>query len=471
MKKIIFLVFDDSIKILEIKKVFKTIKIYNTHKIYLSNNESDNILELGNIIEKYNLKKCKIDIIFSSDSILTRIIETPKVAKDVLEKYINNNIEEYFALNIDSFYYDYKIIKEKKSDGNNVYSVLIAAIPKEIVNRIINIITGNYLTINIIDIYPNCLSQILSNPKKSIALLDSEENKSNFIIIDKEEIFVYTIINTDYSTEIGLKELIESINYFLNFYASRNYGAKIDEFYFFGEYCENARVNEYIRNNIDVIRIANTSNLQLPIQYVNEITPNTNISIIGLLNKKRKFLKKDLNFNTTKKNNTFNTFSISIIVIIIVSLIFSSLFIYYKLSLINNLKTKYNTTQLEEEIKELEYFQDKLEKLKKDKELYDTKIDIINDIYTDVIDYNLIMETLYTGLPKDITINQIEIDKKNVKLTLNINNSTLEVADVTIALNNMGLFKHIEVKDVVLDDNVSSFTGELEISDEGENNG
>ena len=57
----------------------------------------------------------------------------------------------------------------------------------------------------------------------------------------------------------------------------------------------------------------------------------------------------------------------------------------------------------------------------------------------------------------------MSIEREKTSVTLNINNSTLDVARAVIAINNTKLFETFDISQVKLDDTVNSITLDLKI--------
>ena len=59
----------------------------------------------------------------------------------------------------------------------------------------------------------------------------------------------------------------------------------------------------------------------------------------------------------------------------------------------------------------------------------------------------------------------MDIQREKTSVTLNIDNSTLDVARAVIAINNTKLFETIDISEVKLDDTVKSITLDLLLKD------
>jgi len=73
----------------------------------------------------------------------------------------------------------------------------------------------------------------------------------------------------------------------------------------------------------------------------------------------------------------------------------------------------------------------------------------------------LVIDGLKSGLPENITVKFLYIQKEIINITLNINNNTLDAARAVIAINNTNLFENVDISEVRLDDMVNSISLDL----------
>lgn len=182
------------------------------------------------------------------------------------------------------------------------------------------------------------------------------------------------------------------------------------------------------------------------------------IPVKNVYNKKIDFIDK-LYRKKKAKISANRIIIIEAIICILITLITAvGVFIYSKISL-----PKYDTAALNLQIAALSDVQKNIDKLEQEKKEYEEKANNMEKINNHEFDYIGILDILRQGLPKEVSIKNIAMDKNNVNVTFNINNSTLDGARVIVALNKMNVFEPVELPQIELDDNVKEITLNLKI--------
>lgn len=453
MINLIFNVHENYIEICEVSKIFNVVKIRKVIKFTPSSDMEKNSIELKKLLLENQITTEKIDVILSFDSIVTRQIEIPVMKEKDLKNFINNNISEYFTVNTGDFYFDYKTYEIVGEQKKKILSVLLVAVPKEKLYNIKILLKLNKFIVNKVRIYPECLvSYYKKSKKQSIAILDVDNDKSSITITNKGKIFVYSTLFIDVSEVDSHSELIDNFTYFLNFYSTRNFGNKVDNIYVVGEKSEDPELIKTLNENVDIDIIYEKKN-----NYV---------EILGNFMEAKAIYNKSIDFkealNDTLKNKQENKgFTLAIIGIFLIVAIGMSGYYYKEIYL-----KEYNnvpSTALLTELKKYSGVEEKIAALSNEKQNYQKKIDVINEIKNDEFDYLLIMDGLKSGLPENITVNFLYIQKEIINITLNINNNTLDVARAVIAINNINLFETVDISEVRLDDTVNSISLDLKL--------
>lgn len=263
MSKLVFSMNDKKIKIYFVNKFLKKINMPDQREFtYYLNSEPQNYKLIDNevnvkgikfIVNKFHIRNKKVQLILSLEEIMTRVIEIPKLKKVNLDKYIYNNISEYFTVNTDEFVFDYKVIGSKLNGKKLKFVVLLAALPKEKINEINNFVERCGFQVERITIYPDLITNVFNNVNKKYMVLDVDDSKTNITIIDNGEIFLYSVLSTYVNVEdnTGIDEILENVTYFLNFYSSRHFGESIDSIYIIGELSKNKKLYDIIVENTE----------------------------------------------------------------------------------------------------------------------------------------------------------------------------------------------------------------------------
>jgi len=455
MSNLIFNVHENYIEIAQVNKILNSIKIKKVIDFTPGSDDEENSIKLTRLLRKNKITSKKVDVILSIDSIVTRQIEVPAMKKKDLENFINNNIGDYFTVNTEDFYFDYKIEEIRKEDEKKIYSVLLVAVPKEKLYKIKILLKLNKLSINKVKIYPECLiSYYRKDKRQSIAVLDVGNDKSTITITNKGKIFIYSILVLDMSDSDSDSciELTDNLTYFLNFYSTRNFGNKVDKVYVVGEKSDDVELIKTLNENVDIDIIYEKRN-----DYV-EILGSC-VKVININNKSIDF-KEDLD-DKLKEEGQDKGFILIIVSIVILAGVGMGAYCYTEVYSKNN--NDVISSNLLSEISKYSYVEKELNDLNIEKQNYQTKVEIIKEIKNDEFNYVSIIDGIKSGLPKNITVKSMDIQKEKFNITLNINNNTLDVARAVIAINNTKLFETVDISEVKLDDTVKSISLDLKL--------
>ena len=446
-------------KIKKITKIYEENKFISGGKPYA---DEYNLNKIKIIREKLKIKNKNVKVILNWENIITRIIETPPMSKKEVGSFVENNIKDYFSVDMDEYLYDYEVISSSKNDK---MAVMLAVVPRTNVEEILDFIKYCGLIPESIEIYPDCVSNLfLDEDYYSIAVIDANVEKTTLTILDKGKIFLYSNILNEAESE-SFSDLMGSLDYFFNFYSTRHFGNKIDKIYILGEFYTNSKLCELISTQTSIETKTGLYVQKPKLMKENGVDENIYPDIIGncipiknIYNKSINFLDKFYKKEKKKQyENKLIVREIEILCLITVIIIASAL-IYTKVNLL-----KYDTSNIDSQIAALGDVQNDVYKLDKENKAYEDKANHINKIKSDGFDYIGLLEILKNGLPQDITIKTITMDKKNVNAVFNINQSTIDAARLVAAINSMNVFEHIELPQVNLNDDVKEVTLKLKL--------
>ncbi|WP_243124414.1 hypothetical protein [Clostridium sp. AWRP] len=396
------------------------------------------------------------------ESIITRIIETPVMNKKELAGFIKNNIEEYFSVNMNEYLYDYEVISLTNKDK---MTIMLAVVPRIKLKQVLDFIKYCGLVPQSIGIYPDSVSNLfLDEDYCSIAVIDANVEKTTLTILDKGKIFLYSNILNETEDE-DFSDLMRSIDYFFNFYSTRHFGSKIDKIYVLGELCTNSKLCELISTQTSI-----ETNIGFNIKASKLIKKSTvdeniypdilgdSIPVKNIYNKSIDFLDRFYRKNKKKQfENKLIIHEIELFFLITIIIIGAAL-IYTKLNLL-----KYDTLNIDSQIAALSGVQNDVNKLDKENKAYEDKANYIKKIEGDDFDYIGVLETLRNGLPKDVTIKAITMDKQNINVVFDVEKNTIDAARLIVAINSMNAFEPVELPQVDLNDNVKEVTLKLKL--------
>lgn len=428
----------------------------------------ENLLEIQKLMKDTKVKNREVDVILNWDNVITRVIETAVMSKKELRNFIDNNIEEYFAVSMKEYAYDYEILAIDKSGENKKLSILLVAVQRIKLKEILDFLKFCSLNPKSIDIYPNYIFNLfLDESDKSLAVLDINNGKSTLTMLDEGNIFLYSnISNESYDEdESEFTEIVENVEYFLNFYATRHFGRKIDKIYILGEFCNNESLLNIIKRQSFIETKGGLNTKKLKFIDSNNINYSLYADILGytisvnsIYNKKINFLEK-LNEKEHKEISENKAIIKEVIVLSTITIVMILATIIYS-KVIN---IKYDISLIDKEVAALSTVENELTKLEVEKSKYESKIKAMKKIEEDNFKYLDILETIKKGLPENIYLKSISLDKDIVNITFDINNSTLDAARAVIAVNNMGIFEPVELPSVKLNDDVKEISVYLKL--------
>ncbi|WP_027626697.1 type IV pilus biogenesis protein PilM [Clostridium lundense] len=454
-----------------IKKV-KTITNESLKNNHFSTEENINFTKV--FLKKNKMINKKAIAIIALDGVITRLVEIPFMKKKDIESFIKNNIDEYFTVNMNEYYYDYKIAQMEK-DKVKKFHILLIVIPKAKLNNISFFMKNSGINIERITIYPDCIGDLFNlREDENVAVIDFIRGRTNVTILEGNRIFLHSnfpmemLDNVEESYEESYEELLDNIGYFLNFYSTRHFGNKLDKIYLLGQafYKEsfistlNEQFNIFIEQGITDI-VKNTAICDDVDMSINEYG-----DVLGCNLRLKEIYNKTINFNNViesdvSKRKERNIITNMIIFFSIITIAWISVAQYY----INNELPKYNTTNLDKEIKRLEKVNKEYDSLQSRKSEYEKKEKAIDIINKDEFKYTYYLQELKKGLPSNVLVSDVYVDKEKVDITVNINNSTLDKVKLVIAINNIGIFEHIELDSIKLDNSENEAKFTLKIKD------
>ncbi|MBC2579950.1 hypothetical protein [Clostridium sp. DJ247] len=428
-----------------------------------------NLNKVKDIREKFKIRNNNIGIILNWDNIITRIIDTPVMNKKELKNFIENNIEEYFAVSMNEYCYDYEIMSIDKQEKKGKMSIMLVVVPRIKLKEVLEFIKYCGLTPKSVGIYPSYMSNIfLGENHSSIAIIDANSGKSTLTILDKRSIFIYSNISGESyeRDEEEFSDITENIDYFLNFYSTRHFGNRVDRIYILGEFYNSESLHKVITSQTDIETIVGLTAKTTKMTKDSPVDINEYADILGYVIPVKNIYDKKINFidkiyRKDKKETSSNkliTMEIGILSLLTVMLV-AGVFIYTKINL-----SKYNTSDIDAQIAVLSSVEKDINKLEQEQKEYETKIKNMQKIEDDEFNYIGLLDTIKKGLPKDILIKSITLDKSNVNATFYINNSTIDAAKLIIAINKMNIFEPVELPQINLNDDVKEINLNLKIA-------
>ncbi|WP_163193154.1 pilus assembly protein PilM [Clostridium thermarum] len=452
---------EDKVNLSIVKKSGRNITIAKSRDFELieSTGENDELIytdfqadAFKEFVGEEKLTGKEVKVIIAQDGIITRLIQSPVISKKDLDKFITNNIEEYFTLSIEDYDYDYTIVNEEKGEVKK-FTILLVLFPKNKLKAIVDYVEKHNLEIDNLTIYPVCIEKFFQGEKdKSIAVFDIGENKANITILEKGSIFLYSRTNSEIDLVQGeFDEVLDSILYFLNFYSTRHFGNRVDKIYITGKLWNNQDFLDELR---ELTPVSMVSGIMLPnrtIETKEGMDKNHFADVIGAVTPIKRKYNRDINFARFNKEKRKRNENLPIVVLAAVLFVFSILwpvgFLIYK----NNKLKQLNTTALiREKAKLQEVDQRYNELLATETELIQSE-EAVKLLEEMDIDYTLYIEVLRKSLPSTTYIKSFHIEPENVSLNF-IVSGTIDKVILAESINKIDIFEKVNIETIKLDD-------------------
>ena len=463
---------EDEIKIAIISKGFSALKLKKVYTFspkleylngLMSFNNEENISQIKGFMADNKISMgSAADIILSIDGIITRQIEAPLVGKRDLDDFIRNNIDEYFTVNIKEYAIDYQPISIEKAEVKKM-DILLAAIPDNRLKDISNLLVSCKVAPKKIKIYPQCIARVFNNlANSSNAVIDLGNRKSNVTILDKGKIFLASSMTLESYEDKDeyYNELFENLEYFFNFYSSRHFGNKVGAIHIIGKFYKDSELVRRIEEHFDIKVFTGINKRKINVLADKRVDKSVHGEIIGSIAKEKFIYGKDLDFGKKLRQEgdanlkiNIKWIYVSLAIMIFLELLAST--VYFELS-----NKKYDVVKINKELWKLEPIEKKINDLNQQKKDLQAKAEYIKKMDEEKFQYMSLIDVVEKALPSGVTIRNISVDRENVAVTFNINNSTLNVAKLVSNLNGSNVFEPIDIKEVKLDDTVTetSFT-------------
>jgi len=199
-------------------------------------------LQAKSVVKVSGFKAKKVLINISGQQVVTRIVKVPYMKDKDLAGYIELEISDLLPVDMESFIYDYRVLNKYKEEGREYYDVLLAGVPKNMIEERVKTVQAAGLDPLIVDVYPNAIARLFRNLVDiDVAVVDIGCASTHFTIFEKGVLFFYAHLPLGYggvenTAEINksnlsgtLETILSDINTYLGFYSSRHRGQEINK--------------------------------------------------------------------------------------------------------------------------------------------------------------------------------------------------------------------------------------------------
>lgn len=212
------------------------------------------------MMEKKSKAKGAIFTVQSTEAI-TREVTLPLVKPSEMKDMVHMEIYQYFPVNLDEYIVEHKIIHEFMENDIKKANIMVAALPKMIVEEYLQMATELRLKPVAMDINSNAIAKLFlpennnivndhKTQNKTIAILDIGVSQINLHIISQGIMQFSRII--DQNRMEDMNEFLDEINRYFQFYTSRKTDNQIDSIYIMGGNSKNQGVHKLISESVNI---------------------------------------------------------------------------------------------------------------------------------------------------------------------------------------------------------------------------
>ncbi|MBU5317353.1 pilus assembly protein PilM [Clostridium bornimense] len=174
------------------------------------------ISALGKWLNRNRIREKDISFIIQGSDIITRYIEVPVMKEKLLMEAIQYELSQFIP-EMDRYYTDYEILDKYQQDKKNqVYRLLLVAVPREKMDRFMDIVSILNMDVDTIDILSNSMARVIKNGPiakevEDVGVFNFGARSSNFFIMEEgmlkiERTLIFGTDNLTKDVEFGAKE-------------------------------------------------------------------------------------------------------------------------------------------------------------------------------------------------------------------------------------------------------------------------
>ncbi|MDO8610129.1 MAG: pilus assembly protein PilM, partial [bacterium] len=210
----------------------------------IKNNESTRKI-ITNFIKKEKIKAKKVYINISHPSIILRIVKVPAMSENDLTDYLKLEISQYLPIDIETNVYDFKTLETVEEEDKKMISIILAALPKDIIQNYTALFKNTKLYPVSVDVYPSSVSKLFGTFEDyNLAIFEVNNNEIDFLIIKNGKLFMYTNVSLENTLNLtvrinegidllmqedavfatAMNEITTYLRTYLNFFSSKHFG-------------------------------------------------------------------------------------------------------------------------------------------------------------------------------------------------------------------------------------------------------
>jgi Tfp pilus assembly PilM family ATPase len=162
--------------------------------------------QIVGFLKERGLRSSRVSVLISREGIITRNARVPALERKVLDEFLHAAINEFLPVDLNEYAFDYRIMRSfsDTGDGKNYHDIMLAAVPRYMVEQVLQIMDETKMMVKSLDILPNSLFRLFANTDYGdVAILDVSQDGSRIAICEDGSLLLYADI------PFGLMEMEE----------------------------------------------------------------------------------------------------------------------------------------------------------------------------------------------------------------------------------------------------------------------
>lgn len=495
----------------------KIVKYNDIIELSLNSNDSEdktNNNEIVSILDSYlkrkGIKEKNVVISIHESDVVVRHLEVPIMDDKGIRGAITWEINQYLPQNGNNHCIDYEIIDRIEEKNKKVFKILVAALPKEKVDKYIDIIRRLRLNLINVNIAPNTIAKCFGNISKinksivRIGIIDIGFSSTSISILENGKLFIerdilfgisnfitevsdnksierkaaeeylfntFSFINNNDSDDTEEKfrhnfdNALSSFSKVIQFYCTGKASKKLDQIYIIGSGCKINGLTDYAQDYFETPTdiIQSEKQINLSIKLLNKINLADYISTIGLLLRNNEaglnLLPNSIKSSHNQNNNIikYSAAGIVLAAILIIGAVTPRIYLLSMKSEESSLKAEIDRGKsvLSDNVK--------LNSQVNDITQYTNKVDAIKNEKISVVDR---FDELKKYIPSDLTIQSASFNNNTFSLAVNTTNYN-SINEFQANIETCNKYKSISVPGISFDKSSGkySFTATITCSD------
>lgn len=233
---------------------------------------------ISSFIQRNSVITKDICFMIHGSDIIIRHVDIPIMSYNKMRENVIWEISQYLPELGKNHYIDYEIVDKVVTKKEKMYKVMVVAVPKDIVDNLVQFSKKLGLNLKYVDISANCVARVfkrvymMNKNLQSIGIIDVGSRSSRIIILDKGDLFF------EREVDFGISDIVNEISAFFNKGSKEAYDYFINNFNLNDQRQQNdmqKRIRDMLDNAI--------SNFQRVIAFYNSGKSNKKLNQIYLI--------------------------------------------------------------------------------------------------------------------------------------------------------------------------------------------